>query len=135
MRILKQSLGAIALSAGLMMTMAVPPPAAASARFDHDRDRDYDGLRGLVDRTQSDLRAAVDLEHGGKQAERYKNAQDHLSDFDRSLAKGHFNKDRLDSAINDLQHLLDHNTLQASTRDALHRDLEDLRIARERNSH
>ena len=133
MRLLKQTLGAATLSIGLAMTVAAPLPANASARF--DRDRDYDNLRGLVDRTQSDLRAAVDLEHGNKQAERYKNAQDHLSDFDRSLAKGHFNKDRLDSAINDLQHLLDHNTLQASTRDALHRDLEDLRIARERHDH
>jgi hypothetical protein len=31
--------------------------------------------------------------------------------------------------------LLDHNTLQASTRDALRHDVEDLRIAREHHGH
>jgi hypothetical protein len=120
-------LGAAMGGAGLL--------TAAPYRDHHDHDRDYPELREVVDRTQSDLRAAVDLEHGGKQADRYRNAQDHLSDFDRSLSKGHFDKDRLDRAIGDLQHLLDHNTLQASTRDALRRDVEDLRIARDHYGH
>jgi hypothetical protein len=133
MTVFKQSVSAIALGVGLTLLTAAPQPAAASAYFDHDRD--FDNVRGIVDRTQSDLRAAVDLEHGKKQAERYKNVQDHLSDFDRSLSKGHFNKDRLDSAINDLQHLLDGNTLQASARDALRHDIEDLRMAREHHGH
>ena len=100
-----------------------------------DHLNDYADLRNLVDRVQSDLRASSDLQHGNKQDQRYKNAQDHLSDFDRSLAKGHFNKDRLDEAINDLKNLTDHNTLQSSQRDALVRDLEDLRAARERRGH
>ena len=129
----KQSLGTMMLSIGLTMAVAAPLPVSASARF--DRDRNYDDLRGLVDRTQSDLRAAIDLGHGNRQGERYKNAQDHLSDFDRSLSKGHFDKDRLDRAIDDLQHLLDHNTLQPSTRDALRHDVEDLRVAREHHGH
>ena len=34
---------------------------------DHGRDRDYSDLRGLVDRVQSDLRAASDLEHRNEQ--------------------------------------------------------------------
>jgi len=118
---------------GASFTAALSGVAGAAPRWDHDRD--YPEVRELVDRTQSDLRTAVDLEHGGKQADRYRNAQDHLSDFDRSLSKGHFDKDRLDKAIGDLQHLLDHNTLQASTREALRRDLEDLRVARDHHDH
>ena len=96
---------------------------------------DYGEMRNLVDRVQGDLRASSDLQHGNRQDHRYKNAEDHLSDFDRSLAKGHFDKDRLDQAIDDIKNLTDHNTLQASSRDTLVHDLEDLRVARERHGH
>ena len=122
---------AAVMAAGLCLNSATPAFAD-----DHDYyHRDGVDLRSLIDRTQDDLRAAADLEHGNKQHDRYKNAQDHLSDFDRSLSKGKFNKDRLDTAINDLKNLLDHNTLQASTRDALQRDVEELRSAREHRGH
>jgi uncharacterized membrane protein YccC len=121
------------LLGALSLTVAGAGLSGASPMW--NRDRDYPELREVVDRTQSDLRAAVDLEHGGKQADRYRNAQDHLSDFDRSISKGHFDKDRLDRAIGDLQSLLDHNTLQASTREALRRDVEDLRVARDHYGH
>jgi hypothetical protein len=90
-------------------------------------------LRGVVDRTQTDLRAAADLEQGKeKQRERYRNAQGHLSSFDRHLVKGKFDRSEIGKAIDDIKDILDHNVLQASSRDALMRDLEDLRIARER---
>jgi hypothetical protein len=98
---------------------------------DHGRDRDYGDLRGLVDRVQSDLRAASDLEHGNKQRDRYHNAQDNLSKFDRSLSKGKFDKGALDHSINGVKDILEHNTLQGSNRDMLRRDLSDLRMARE----
>ena len=124
-----RSLALMAFGAALAITPAGPIAAAGSGWFYSDRD--YSDVRDVVDRTQNDLRSAIDLEHGGHQRNRYKNVQDHLSDFDRSLAKGHFNKDRLDSAINDLQHLLDHNTLQTTVRDALLRDVSDLRAVRE----
>ena len=124
----RAQLMALALGTGLALSAGAVPRGA-------DHLDDYANVRTVVDRTQSDLRAASDLEHGGKQDSRYKNAQDHLSDFDRSLAKGHFNKDRLDRAIEDLKNLVDHNTLQASARDALVHDLEDLRLVRERHGH
>jgi|KBSMisStaDraftv2_1062788.scaffolds.fasta_scaffold324055_2 hypothetical protein len=98
---------------------------------DHGRDRDYSDLRGLVDRVQSDLRAASDLEHGNKQRDRYHNAQDNLSKFDRNLSKGKFDKGALDHSINGVKDILEHNTLQGSNRDLLRRDLADLKIARE----
>ncbi len=98
---------------------------------DHGRDRDYSDLRSLVDRVQSDLRAASDLEHGNKQRDRYHNAQDNLSKFDHSLSKGKFDKGALNHSIDSLNDILEHNTLQASSRDLLRRDLADLKYARD----
>jgi hypothetical protein len=123
MNTFKTQIAAAVLGFGLVLT------AGATPRWDHDRE--YGEVRQIVDRTQSDLRAAADLGHGSHQRDRYKNAQRHLSDFDRSLSKGHFDKDRLDTAIDDLKNLLDHNTLQASARDELMRDIDELRRVRE----
>ena len=91
----------------------------------------YTDLRDVVDRTQSDLRASADLEHGNeKQRDRYHDAQGHLSSFDRHLTKGRFDKGELDKSIDKIKDILDHNVLQASSRDALLRDLDDLRAVR-----
>jgi len=93
----------------------------------------YVGLRELVDRTQNDLRTSGDLQEGnGKQRERYRNAQEHLSNFDRRLIKGKFDKGELDKSIGEIKGILDRNVLQASSRDQLLRDLQDLRMVRER---
>lgn len=88
--------------------------------------------RRAIDRTQNDLRRAEEFErrHGGKEVERYTNAQKHLSDFDRNYSKGHFDKDKLDTAIDDLKNVVDHNTLSPEDRDALVADLRDLREVR-----
>jgi hypothetical protein len=94
---------------------------------------EYGDLRGLVDKTQSDLRSATDLQHGNKQNDRYHKAQDHLSKLDRSLSHGKYNKGALNDSIDGLKSILDHNTLQARARDALIRDLTELKIARDRN--
>lgn len=94
----------------------------------------YTDLRGLVDRTQSDLRAAADLEQGKeKDHERFRNAQGHLSTFDRHLVKGRFDKGELNKSLDSIKDILDHNVLQASSRDALMRDEQDLRVARDRS--
>lgn len=94
----------------------------------------YTNLRSLVDRSQNDLRAAADLEHGNsKQRERYRNAQEHLSTFDRHLVKGNFDKGELYKVIGEIKGILDHNVLQPSGRDALRQDEEDLRAARDRH--
>lgn len=91
------------------------------------------GLRALVDRSQSDLRAAAEMEHNkGDQWERYNHTQGHLSTFDRKLTHGKFDKGELDKSINGFKEILDHNVLQASSRDALMHDLEDLKVARDR---
>jgi hypothetical protein len=92
----------------------------------------YLELRATIDRTQTDLRRAQDFERQhGKEITRYENAQKHLSDFDREFTKGHFDKGKLNTAIDDLKNVVDQNTLDPSNRDALTADLRDLRLMRE----
>lgn len=128
----KRSLLAVSLSLGLALAGAVSS-RAAGAGWHQQYPAPYGDLRGLIDRTQTDLRAAGDLEHGSdKQRERYNKTQGHLSSFDKHLTKGHFDKSELNKSIDGIQEILDHNVLQASSRDALMRDSGDLRVARDR---
>jgi hypothetical protein len=88
-------------------------------------------VRGTIDRTQTDLRRAEDFERQhGKEITRYDNAAKHLSEFDRDYVRGHFDRGKLDTAIDDLKNVVDHNTLSPQDRDALISDLRDLRVAR-----
>lgn len=139
MKSLNQSLAAIFLSAGLAVGTAAPLAAGPNGWYQYQNGEAgsryperYGDLRSLVDRTQNDLRSSAELEHNnGDQRERYRNAQGHLSTFDRNLTKGHFDKGELDKAIHDVQSVLDHNALQASARDALLHDVQDLRAVRD----
>ena len=86
-----------------------------------------------MNQTQMDLRRASRTNrHSHKERERYDNAQHHLSDFDRRMVHGRFDKDKLDEAIGDVDHVLKNNTLAPEARDALSRDLEGLRELRAR---
>jgi hypothetical protein len=91
----------------------------------------YGTARGLVDRVQRNLRRA---EHftppSDKEKERYHNAQRHLSEFDRKLSEGRFDKDKLDEAIDDVKNVVENNTLSPEDRDQLTRDLGELRELR-----
>jgi hypothetical protein len=128
MKSFHSTLAVLLLSLGMAIGTAAPLAAAPYAWQYGDR---FSDIRALVDRTQNDLREAASLEHkDGEQRNRYRDAQKHLSTFDRHLTKGHFDKDTLDKAIDNIQAILDKNTLQASTRDVLYRDVQDLRAAR-----
>jgi hypothetical protein len=108
------------------LLLLLPPAALMNAQGP------YNGARSLIDRVAEDLRHASRANHAkGKERERIENAQHHLSDFDRSLSRGKFDKDRLDEAIEDLKNVADHNTLTPEDRDALNADLRDLRQLRE----
>jgi hypothetical protein len=124
------TLKVVMTTAALVAGLAFMAPAQER---EHGRDRGFrDHGRGLIDRTQDDLRRAAEFErHRGKEVIRYENAQKHLSDFDREMTKGHFDKDRLDEAIDDVKNVVEHNTLDADDRDNLRRDLSDLRAMRE----
>jgi len=97
--------------------------------------------RNLIARVQNDLQRASDFARSGnaiikkdeKQIARYRNAQRSASNFDRQLSKGKFDKGGLDSVINDLKNVVEHNTLQSQDRDALTIDLRDLRDLRSRH--
>jgi hypothetical protein len=93
---------------------------------------DYDRARDLVSRVQNDLQRAADFtRNNAKERERYENVQHHLSEFDRDLRRDHFDKDKLDSAIDDLKNVVKNNTLEGHDRDALASDLSDLRTLRD----
>jgi hypothetical protein len=145
------------LEIGLALTLgsaaidaATPDPTLAPAQVYRDRDyrdshhdRDYrdregelTGLRGIVDRTQTDLKAAAEFERGnGKQRQRFRDAQGHLSTLDKDLSKGKWGGDELNKSIDSIKSILDKNVLQASSRESILGDLEDLRIAKERHRH
>ncbi|MDP8979976.1 MAG: hypothetical protein M3O35_05220 [Acidobacteriota bacterium] len=94
--------------------------------------RRYGNGRGLINRTINDLRRASRLERGGREAERYDNAIRHLADFERALDRDRFDGGRLDEAIDDLKHVIEHNTLGPRERSALIEDIRELRRFRER---
>ena len=99
--------------------------------FAFSQDRRYDRARDLVSRVQNNLRRAERFTPPNeKEKERYHNAQQHLSEFDRKLSQGRFDKDKLDQAIDDVKNVVEHNTLAAQDRDALSRDLQELRDLR-----
>ena len=121
------------LGVGLMLVGGSGVATAADWGFKHRGDQ-YDKLRDVIDRTQTDLRTAADLEpRHNDDHNRYKNAQGHLSSLDRKLVKGKMDKGELDKALDGLKDILDHNTLQASVRDNLMRDMTDLKVARDRS--
>ncbi len=93
---------------------------------------DYNRPRDMVAKVQADLQRAADfVRNNEKERERYHNVQNHLSEFDRELRRGHFDKDKLDSAIDDLKNVVKNNTLESHDRDELARDLSDLRTLRD----
>jgi hypothetical protein len=92
--------------------------------------------RAVIARTQQDLSRSLEFErHKGKEIARYDNAQHHLSDLDKELTRGHWDKGKLDEAIDEVKNLVDHNTLDPDLRDALTADLRDLRVLRAEHDH
>ena len=54
-----------------------------------------------------------------------------LSEFDRDLSRGHFDKGKLDGAIDELRDVMKNNTLESHDRDTLASDLADLRTLKD----
>jgi hypothetical protein len=94
--------------------------------------RGFERARSLVGRVQEDLhRAERRNRPEDRERERFHNARHHLSDFDRGLSQGRFDKDRLDTAIDDVKNVVEGNRLAPESRDELRRDLEELRRLRQ----
>ena len=102
------------------------------SEHEHEHEHDHGHTRDIVDRVQADLERAADFtRNNGKESERYHNVQHHLSEFDRELRRGRFDKDKLDTAIDDLKNVVKNNTLESKDRDTLAADLSDLRTLRD----
>lgn len=94
--------------------------------------QNFDQARALVDRVQNDLARAEDFTRNNeKERVRYENVQHRLSQFDRDLRRDHFDKGKLNDAIDNLKDVVKKNTLEAHDRDELARDLSDLRTLRD----
>jgi hypothetical protein len=94
--------------------------------------QEYGRARDLVARAQDDLRRAADFTATKeKERDRYRDVQRKLSEFDRDLSRGHFDKGKLDGAIDELKEVVRNNTLESHDRDALASDLEQLRALRD----
>jgi hypothetical protein len=107
--------------AGLVFIASLAVPAFAQRDL-------YRNARALVGQTQTDLRNATEMsQRHDRELQRVDYAQKHLSEFDRALSKRKWDKGKLDAAIDDLQNVIDHNTLEPEDRDRLSVDLRDLR--------
>ena len=94
--------------------------------------KEYGRARDVVARVQDDLRRAADFTATKeKERDRYRDVQRQLSEFDRDLSRGHFDKGKLDGAIDELKEVLKDNILESHDRDALAADLADLRALRD----
>ena len=89
-------------------------------------------LRGLVNRTQNDLRYAAGLPaRNGNGRERIAEAEGHLSSLDRKLSEGRMGRSELNKSIDKLRSILHKNVLEGASRNALQRDLDELLMARD----
>jgi hypothetical protein len=115
MRFISLGLGVAALLlAGLVPTL--------------EAQRDWDHARGLVGKAQQDLQNISSIATmSGKERERYDNALHHLSAFDQDLAHNHFDRGRLDTAVDDIDNVCKNNTLTPNERDVLLADIRELR--------
>jgi len=94
--------------------------------------QEYGRARDVVARVQDDLRRAADFTATKeKERDRYRDVQRKLSEFDRDLSRGHFDKGKLDGAIDELKEVMKDNTLESHDRDALAADLADLRTLKD----
>jgi hypothetical protein len=94
--------------------------------------QNFDRARDLVAHVQNDLARAEEFTRNNeKERVRYENVQHHLSEFDRDLRHDHFDKGKLNDAIDNLKDVVQKNTLEVHDRDALASDLSDLRTLRD----
>ncbi|MGH7248873.1 MAG: hypothetical protein ACREH9_12280 [Pseudomonadota bacterium] len=110
------------LAASLVLLVSAPSMLAQ---------RGYERARRLVSRVDSDLKQCQRRETiSAKEQERYNNALRDLSQFDRRLTEGTFDKGKLDASIDDVHNVVKNNTLSPRDRDMLTGDLTELRDLR-----
>jgi hypothetical protein len=117
-----------------LIAAAVLVTSSANAQYrQYDPYRDgragyhEDGI-GLIRSVQSDLsRAASHGYMSGRERSRLDQALRNLSDFDRDLSRGRFDRHDLDRAIDHIKDVVSHNRIDPRERDILYADLNRLR--------
>lgn len=100
---------------------------------DRDRSGYGYGSNGLVQSVQEHLRRAASFGRPhGKEYDRFNNAMRHLSEFDAKMSRGHYDRGKLDKAIEDVNNVVRHNHLDRRDRNMLATDVERLRDFRAR---
>jgi hypothetical protein len=121
--------GALAGIAVLFFTLSAG--AQSRGREPYGQPRNYPNSRNrysLIDRVMSDLnRAASSGYLDGHERKHFDRAADSLRDFQSRWSRGKFDKGKLDKAIENLDHLARADRVRGRDRDALTRDLYDLR--------
>lgn len=92
---------------------------------------------GPVEQTIEHLEAVAHNNgvYSNRERARYDNALRHLGEFQAQLSRRHFDKDKLDQAIGDVQNVVDHNPMDRRAREVLWHDLGALRSMRARYDH
>ena len=106
---------------------------AQTYRDDSYYRRDNPSAFGLLlcDRVQADLSRASYDSYGGRR--RIERAHKEVSDFERRLSRGDFDKHELDEAIESVKHVVDSNSISGQARSILLEDLDRLRDFRASN--
>jgi hypothetical protein len=121
-----------ALTICLLSALASFVPAAKAQPGPTTGPYEPSSVNALVEKVHTDLNQGY--EHwrlSGADKNRLNNAEKKLRDFAHEWERGKFNKGELDESISAIQHVLDNNHLAGAERDALWRDVEDLRHMRE----
>ena len=120
------------LLAGVFAAAMIPAAHAQDRDRDRDRGRSWEQAREVIARTMEDLRHIDRRDSSsGDDRERYEKAMRSLSDFDRSVSEGHFDKGKLDEAIEQVDRVMHSKMLDPRERDRVTDDLRDLRRLRE----
>jgi hypothetical protein len=93
-------------------------------------------VTALVDQVHTDLNRAYGVFHfSDSDRDRLNRAEKESREFAQKWAKGKFDKDQLDDVISSIQHVLDNNKLPGDARDAISKDVTQLRNMRTAYDH
>jgi hypothetical protein len=127
------------VSSALLITIALAGGIAANAQ-QYDRpygDRDYARRdRSLFDHVRADLDRASGYPYSSRDdRKRFDEARRELFDFESRFDQGRYEKHHLDEAINRIDRVVSHNSLDARDRGALEEDLRRMRDYRAFRDH
>lgn len=123
-------------SLGFAAALLLVSSLAANAQFAPPAEYTSSSVNALVNQVQYDLNAAYGNFHTPKgDRDRLNDAEKHLTRFSNIWSRGSFNEGELQDVISHIQHVLNKNELPVADRDALTRDMTQLRRMGEAYQH